>query len=543
MSILFGRKEGLEKREKDFYRAWASSVEVKDPFKWGHSVRVAEYAVAIGKAMKFPDVEKLHIAALLHDIGKGAVPEAILLKPEPLTAEERQVLHLHSEAGYLLAKEIPSVGEDTALWIRYHHEAWDGTGYPQGLREEEIPLGARILAVADAFEALTHSRAYRRRVSSPEAKKILQDRSGQQWDPKVVQAALQCLPDVLPDESPAYPFYSFLESLLQLRMEESRKLNLLSQIGEGFRTLTHPETYPKKVLEILEDCFPEFDAFLIAIRQDQEYQVRGVRHLSEAMLEWKISRKEKQLESVILSQSPTFYSELPSEHPLHPVTEMTGMTFLAFLPLNFLDKDLGFILLLAKDKKGLHPSDVRFLSTTAQILSPVIDSIYTYEKMGENVITDEPTGAYTWRLFNYRFIEEVSRARRYNEKLSCLYVHFPDYARIREEHGDKVSESALRAIYLTLNSNLRASDFISRYGENSYLILLPVTPYPSAQIAARRIASAFESKSLILFGKELRSLKLAWGASCFPEDGSTVKELVGKAIQRMNDAFASILQK
>ncbi len=540
MAIFFGRKEGLE---KDFYRAWAASVEVKDPFKWGHSLRVAEYAVAIARAMKFPDVEKLHIAALLHDIGKGAVPEAILLKPEPLTAEERQVLHLHSEAGYLLAKEIPGLGEDAPLWIRHHHEAWDGTGYPQGLREEEIPLGARILAVADAFEALTHSRAHRRRVSSTEAKKILQDQSGRQWDPKVVQSALKTLPDALPDESPAYPFYGFLESLLQLRIEESRKFNLLSRIGEGFRTLTHPQTYPKKVLEILEDCFPEFDASLIAIRQDQEYWVRGVRHLPESLLEWKISRKEKQLDAAILSQNPSFYSDMPVEHPLHPVIEATGMTFLAFLPLSFLDKDLGFILFLAKEKKGLDPSDVRFLSTAAQILSPVIDSIYTYEKMGENVITDEPTGAYTWRLFNYRFIEEVSRARRYNEKLSCLYVHFPDYARIQEKYGDKTSESALRAVYLTLTSNLRASDFISRYGENSYLILLPVTPYPNAQIAAKRIRTAFESKPLILFGRELRSLRLAWGASSFPDDGSTVKELVEKAIQRMKDAFSTILRE
>ncbi|MFQ6001830.1 MAG: HD-GYP domain-containing protein [Anaerolineae bacterium] len=177
----------LERSYLGTVEALRTAVEVKDKYTAGHSQRVAEYAVQLGRlaGLSEEELKSLEEAALFHDIGKIGIPEEILNKPGRLTDDEYQMVKAHPQRGEEILKPVPFM-EDRIPLVRHHHERYDGSGYPDGLRGEEIPLGARILLVADTFDALTSSRAYRPAYSQKEAISILLQSKGTQLDPRLV---------------------------------------------------------------------------------------------------------------------------------------------------------------------------------------------------------------------------------------------------------------------------------------------------------------------------------------------------------------------
>ncbi len=174
--------------------ALAEAIEAKFPYAKGHSRRVTEGAVAIGKEMGFPQdrLESLYLAGLLHDIGKVGVLESILNKPAELTSAEYSLVQKHPLIGEEMVKGIEAWAGILPL-IRHHHERYDGMGYPDGLKGEEIPLEARILAVADSLEAMGSERPYRPPFEREEIIATLKEGAGSQWDPRVIEAALRVL--------------------------------------------------------------------------------------------------------------------------------------------------------------------------------------------------------------------------------------------------------------------------------------------------------------------------------------------------------------
>lgn len=167
----------------------AKAVDARDTYTGSHSERVAELAARIAARMGLSreDIELARLAGSLHDLGKLAIPEEILRKAGPLTDPERLVLERHPQIGYRM---LESLGVDpVADWVLHHHERWDGNGYPDGLSAETIPLGARILFVADAYDAMTSDRVYRRRLASEDALAELERCAGTQFDPEIVSAA------------------------------------------------------------------------------------------------------------------------------------------------------------------------------------------------------------------------------------------------------------------------------------------------------------------------------------------------------------------
>jgi diguanylate cyclase (GGDEF)-like protein/putative nucleotidyltransferase with HDIG domain len=173
------------------FRAAASlarAVDARDVYTGSHSQRVADLAARTARRLGLPEeeVELTRLAASLHDLGKLAIPEEILRKPGPLTDPERMVLERHPQIGFRM---LESLGVDpVADWVLHHHERWDGSGYPDGLPGDEIPLGARIIFVADAYDAMTSERVYRRRVDPEQAIAELRRCAGSQFDPGIVNA-------------------------------------------------------------------------------------------------------------------------------------------------------------------------------------------------------------------------------------------------------------------------------------------------------------------------------------------------------------------
>jgi putative two-component system response regulator len=165
----------------------AAAVEAKDSYTERHTNRVAESARYLGTRLGLPqdDLDALYRGGIIHDIGKIGVPDSVLLKPGPLDSSELVLMRAHPEIGENIVRPLRS-GSDLLPIVRHHHEAFDGHGYPDGLRGAGIPLLARIVAVCDAFDALTNDRPYRRRLSEHEAIAILNGGAGRQWDPQLV---------------------------------------------------------------------------------------------------------------------------------------------------------------------------------------------------------------------------------------------------------------------------------------------------------------------------------------------------------------------
>jgi putative nucleotidyltransferase with HDIG domain len=167
-----------------------TALDLRDVETFGHSRTVAKYSQLLARTLNIKDRETLdniRKGALLHDVGKIAIPDVILKKPTPLTPEEWKKIRLHPSLGYGLIKEIKLLNEVGNI-ILYHHEKYDGSGYPKGLKNDEIPLEARIFALADALDAITSFRPYRKERDFQTAKKEIQENSGKQFDPKVVDA-------------------------------------------------------------------------------------------------------------------------------------------------------------------------------------------------------------------------------------------------------------------------------------------------------------------------------------------------------------------
>ena len=170
-------------------RALSNAVEARDAYTGKHAERVAAYGIEIARATGIPrpDAPELEFGFLLHDIGKVAVPDSILYKPGPLTSEERALMARHPAIGAEIVGQIEFLTEATQI-VRSHHERWDGMGYPDGLAGEQIPLAARVFAVADVLDALTTDRPYRAGFPLRQARAMIMEESGTHFDPTVIDA-------------------------------------------------------------------------------------------------------------------------------------------------------------------------------------------------------------------------------------------------------------------------------------------------------------------------------------------------------------------
>lgn len=203
-SVLAMHAANLEMlREKEqimvsVVRSLVSAIEAKDPYTCGHSERVALFARRIAREMQYTDdaSERLYLAALLHDVGKIGVSDAVLKKEGKLSDEEYREISKHPDEGWAILCDLEQL-RYVLPGVLHHHERWDGLGYPDRLAGEAIPLDGRVLAVADSFDAMTSDRPYRKGMPLEKAKSILREGAGVQWDPACIDAFLACIDDLL----------------------------------------------------------------------------------------------------------------------------------------------------------------------------------------------------------------------------------------------------------------------------------------------------------------------------------------------------------
>ena len=191
-----------ERTHEEMIKALAQAIEAKDPYTSGHVSRVCTYSIKLAQSMALPAhfIKDLNTAAMLHDVGKISTPDSILMKQGPLTDEEFEIMKQHVVHSARIIRDIRSVSPEIQKMVLGHHERWDGRGYPQGLAADEIPLGAQILAVADAYDAMTANRPYRNGLHADEAMRRLEKGAGSQFNAKVV-SYFMALANFTPEEN------------------------------------------------------------------------------------------------------------------------------------------------------------------------------------------------------------------------------------------------------------------------------------------------------------------------------------------------------
>jgi HD-GYP domain-containing protein (c-di-GMP phosphodiesterase class II) len=204
--LLLSQREELKTKQRELYlftvEKLAQAVYLRDTYTGEHSRRVTRFALLLGRQLRLSaeDLEAIRFVTPLHDIGKIGIPDNILRKPGPLTPEEFDVMKTHTTLGVKFLEHIPDLRPRLAI-VRSHHERWDGHGYPDGLAGEDIPLLARVVAVAEAFDALTFDTPYRRGIPAEGAFAELEKQQGEQFDPHVVTAFLQVREKVVEEMS------------------------------------------------------------------------------------------------------------------------------------------------------------------------------------------------------------------------------------------------------------------------------------------------------------------------------------------------------
>lgn len=221
------RVQMLKDLSELFYKTIQSiafALDAKDQYTHGHSMRVTLYSLALAKTMNLPRdlMEEIEITGLLHDIGKIAIPEKILLKPGKLTDEEFEIIKTHPELGERLVDGIKKL-KMISNWLKSHHERYDGRGYPEGLVGDQIPISSRIIAIADTYDAMTSSRAYRSALAHDVAMEEIKKCAGSQFDPEMAVKFMSITEEIeaiKQDPVGCYSKYSYLDKLIHASSHE-----------------------------------------------------------------------------------------------------------------------------------------------------------------------------------------------------------------------------------------------------------------------------------------------------------------------------------
>ena len=539
-------------------QALAMAIDARDRTTPNHIQRVQAYATGLARAMGMSETEVrgIETGALLHDIGKLAIPEHILTKPGPLNPEEFSKIRVHPEVGAGIIRTVP-FPYPVAPFILSHHERWDGRGYPAGLKEHDIPLGARVICIADYFDALTSDRPYRAAVSTEAAVAVLRQESGKALDPSVVDAFVGALPQLMAAIEPVEP--------------ANPKLMQQLQTGEGLRTLgTRPSN---------DDETSVFDDISLAHRE-----IYGLYQIAEAMgtklgLSDMMSLVSSRLSHLVpFSACALFlYSEstdqlhcrfaagtdselmqrlvLPSGQGLNgwvarnrrslvnarPSADLeaigvdtpTVLQSALACPLTLDQRVIGTLALYHTEPSFYREDHRRLLDRVCEQAAAVIRNSVIFEQTQEDSLTDPLTGLPNTRSLFQHLTRELARASRLQIEVSLIVMDLNNFKSINDTYGHQAGDAALREVSTVLRGAVRPYDMCVRYAGDEFVVVLTDCGRGQAEIKRAELEAAVGHIALDVHPGGQLTLSLCTGAAVFPHDGETYETLLATADGRM----------
>ncbi len=538
----------------------ALAIDAKDHSTHGHARRVQVYAVGIAKSMGIDnsdDLDALRAAALLHDIGKLAIPEYILSKPGSLTDSEFAKMTRHVEIGANILEPIQFPYPVVPI-IRYHHERENGSGYPYGLKADEIPLGSKILSVADTFDALTALRTYRTPLTSSEAIDLLQNESGMHYDPKVVAAFVRvakklmeevALLDIskygnnthLPQASPD----SVEDQKLLLRKKgfteiasTHREIYALHEIFQTVGKSLNLDDTLRIICSKLQSIVP-FTSSVVYLKNkktDMIYPAMVTGEFSE-----QLSQNWMALGEGLTGYSIAFNQPVVNNDPTNDFKNLAFMekphqlANAMIFPLTVKNSVLGAIALYStnRDNEPYTEDHFRLMETISERAAVAVQNAISFEYFEENSLTDPLTGLPNSRYMFMAFEQNVKKAERSKEKMAILVMDLNRFKEINDKYGHKVGDDVLVKVSEVLQKEMRKYDTCIRYAGDEFVAFLYNAERETAEKIAGRIRKSVQSVLLkVRSGKEVR-LGISVGISMYPQDGTDLNHLFTVADSQM----------
>ncbi|MDP1568410.1 MAG: diguanylate cyclase [Vicinamibacterales bacterium] len=540
--------------------ALALAIDAKDQTAQSHIRRVQTYAVALarGLGMSDLDMQGVKTAALLHDIGKLAVPEHILSKPGPLTQEEFQKIRIHPQVGAEIISAVP-FPYPVAPLILSHHERWDGKGYPQGLKGEEIPLGARILSVVDYYDALTSDRPYHKAMTAEAALALLQQEAGRALDPAVVQMFLRLLPALAaaePEEAMAQARRLSLESTSDLGrpaagfQHESgkgntvfediahahREIYALYEIAQTMGTSLGVADTMALISSKLTSLVP-FSACALFLYDegDDTLRCRFATGAESDVVGTMVVRSGQGLTGwVARNRRPLVNARPSADFEAAGLTERATLLQAAIVaPLVFGDRFIGTLAVYHHTPEFYSDDHRRLLDRVCEQASAVIHNSIVFEQTQEDSLTDPLTELPNTRFMFMHLTRELARAERLKSEVALLVMDLDRFKEINDNHGHHVGDRALREVAAVLRGAIRPYDICVRYAGDEFIVVLAGCGSEEAERKRQELQRAVDD--LVFEPRPGRRLPIAVsvGAAIYPHDGETYESLLATADSRM----------
>lgn len=545
--------------------ALALAIEAKDHTTHEHLKRVRVYAVEIAQHMKVSpdDLEALRAASLLHDIGKLAVPEHIISKPGKLTPEEFEKMKIHPIVGAEILQRVQFPYPVVPI-VRAHHERWDGSGYPFGLRGEEIPIGARILAAVDCLDALASDRQYRRALPLDDAMQHVEMEAGISFDPQVVavlkehyqelerKAQGQDHPlarlstDVKVEkgvpaaglehnegkhEQPVIAktqHVEFLSSIASARQEAQMLFELSQTIGNS---LSLDETL--SVLSVRLKRLIPYDSIAIYCKKEDRLVPEFVTGDNFRLFSSLQIPMGQGLSGWVAQNRKAIVNGNPSVEPgyLADDTKFSTLRSALSVPLEGLQGVLGVLSLYHSEKDAFTNDHLRILLAIASKLGLSIENALKYRLAETSATTDYLTGLPNARSLFLHLDREMSRCRRHEEALTVLVCDLDGFKQVNDRFGHLEGNRLLRAFAQKLKDSCREYDYVARMGGDEFVIVAPgLTPETSLEKTYYFNQLAMEAGRQVT-GEDIISLSV--GAAFYPRDGRDAEQLLAEADRRM----------
>ena len=525
-------------------RAFVEAVEAKDPHTKGHSERVACYAVLISQelGLKKKEIELIRQAGLIYDVGKIFLPEDVLTARGELEPAQQAAMMSHPLLSYEVLEKT-GAPEDILLAVRHHHEWYGGGGYPDGLRGQDIPLAACILAVADAFEAMTAGRFYRARRSIEEAAGELSRGKGTQFDPKVVDAFLERLekekvPTRLPEEVPAPAEKEEVKvplarrelpwTLGMMTITQYKASTILFRLGQEVRSILDRSTIQTKVLSLLREV-QSYDNCALFIREESGELVM------QAAIGYRIHQRGARV-----AKEEGVIGWVAEHEVVRMIPDVT--TNSSYLESSFLRSGAMLVAPLATEGKvvavlvvenelpdAFSMEDVRLAEAIGPYIAAVIEVALLHEQVKSAASYDSLTGVYNHRYFYERLGQEMSHSQRHGHPLSIVIIDVDALKKINDLHGHLAGDEALRSMGRLLKENVRAADVVARYGGDEFAIIMPETDKEEAEKVIARLMLVLD-KSTVEYGElSFPMPSRSHGVAAFPWNGNNPTELFAVA--------------
>jgi diguanylate cyclase (GGDEF)-like protein len=552
---ILGRMGDAERRTADVsdlhlatIEALALAIEAKD-HRSQSLRRVAVFAEGLGRACGLEDMEVqgLRTAAVLHDIGQLAVPEHILSKPGPLTEEEFQRVRIHPQVGADIIRRVPFPYPVAAL-IASHHERWDGRGYPVGLVNEQIPLGARILSVVDYYDALVSERPYHRAHSRDAAIALLRQEAGRALDPNLVGKFLEILPSLESQVAPVARTPQELDESSSTGGRENaagtafdhiarahREIYALYEVAQTLGTSLGVAETMHEVSAKLMNLVPFSACALFLCDADDEYLTcRYASGTDARVLEQLAIPLGKGVNGWVARTRRPIVNGLPSADLAAAGTSQTvSLQSAIACPLVTGDRLIGTLAVYHITAGFYREDDRRLLDRVAEQTAAVIGNSILFEQTQEDSLTDPLTGLPNSRSMFTQISRELARADRLQARVSVLLMDLDNFKEINDTFGHGVGDRALRDAAAVLRSSIRPYDSCGRYAGDEFFVVLPGCDRVEAEVKRRELQDALDA--LAVDAREGPPLRLAVsaGAATYPDDGATDEALIAAADRRM----------